>query len=121
LLAGFVPEGPARTAVLVVEGLCAALAPFIYKYYLGVLAQGAAPEGSLERQDYDKLRASLAGGNLAARLYAGRLTRFLDAVDRFFGDAAARRAGRCFRMPSGLRNPRRCERHPSSTAACFLP
>jgi hypothetical protein len=37
---------------------------------LGVLAQGAAPEGSLEREDYDKLRAGLAGGNLAARLYA---------------------------------------------------
>jgi hypothetical protein len=58
LLAGFMPEGPARTAVLVVACLCAALAPFIYKYYLGVLAQGAAPEGSLERQDYDKQRAT---------------------------------------------------------------
>ena len=53
-LAGFVPEGPARTAVLVVEGLCAALAPFIYNYYLGVLAQGAQLEGSLERQHYDR-------------------------------------------------------------------
>ncbi|MDQ6868232.1 MAG: hypothetical protein M3178_07435 [Pseudomonadota bacterium] len=87
LLAGFVPEGPARTAVLVVEGLCAALAPFIYKYYLGVLAQGAQPEGSDERQDYDALRASLAGGNLAARLYAKWLTASLDGIERFFGDA----------------------------------
>jgi hypothetical protein len=42
-LAGFVPEGPLRTAVLLVCGLCVAFAPFIYKYYLGVLAQGAAP------------------------------------------------------------------------------
>ena len=41
-LAGFVPEGPARTAVLLVYGLCGATAPFIYKYYLGVLAQGRA-------------------------------------------------------------------------------
>lgn len=86
-LAGFVPEGPLRTAVLLVYGLCAVLAPFIYKYYLGVLAQGAAPGGSIERQDYDKLRASLAGDNLAARLYAQWLTAFLDWIERFFGDA----------------------------------
>jgi hypothetical protein len=86
-LAGFVPEGPLRTAVLLVYGLCVAVAPFIYKYYLGVLAQGAQPEGSIERQDYDKLRASLTGGNLAARLYAKWLTAFLDWIERFFGDA----------------------------------
>jgi hypothetical protein len=48
--------------------------------------RGAQPEGSLERQDYDRLRASLAGGNLAARLYAKWLTAFLDGVERFFGD-----------------------------------
>ena len=48
---------------------------------------GGAPEGSIERQDYDKLRASLDGGNLAARLYAKWLTAFLDGVERFFGDA----------------------------------
>jgi hypothetical protein len=87
LLAGFAPEGPLRTAVLLIYGLCVAITPFIYRYYLGVLAQGAAQEGSLERQDYDKLRASLAGGNLAARLYAKWLTGFLDGVERFFGDA----------------------------------
>jgi hypothetical protein len=87
LVAGFVPEGPLRTAVLVSEGLCAALAPFIFKYYLGVLAQGAKPEGSLERRDYDRLRAGLAGDNLAAQLYAKWLTAFLDGVERFFGDA----------------------------------
>jgi hypothetical protein len=33
------------------------------------------------------LRNSLAEGNLAARLYAERLTRFLDWVDHFFDDA----------------------------------
>jgi hypothetical protein len=104
LLAGFAPEGPLRTAVLLVYGLCVAVAPFIYRYYLGVLAQGAAPEGSLERQDYDKLRASLAGGNLAARLYAKWLTAFLDGVERFFGDKGM--ADRTlFPRAFGLRTP----------------
>jgi hypothetical protein len=60
--------------------------PFVYRYYLGVLAQGTQPDGSIERQDFDKLRASLAGGNLAARLYAKWLTAFLDWIERFFGD-----------------------------------
>jgi hypothetical protein len=68
----------------VLVGLCATLARVIYKYYLGVLAQGAQAEGSLERQDYDKLRAGLAGGNLAARLYTKWLAWFLDRVDKFF-------------------------------------
>ncbi|MGH6839791.1 MAG: hypothetical protein ACREDT_13535 [Methylocella sp.] len=56
LLAAFVPEGALRTLVLVIEGLCAAISPFIFRYYVGVLAQGAKPEGSIERQDYEKLR-----------------------------------------------------------------
>jgi hypothetical protein len=86
-LAGLLPEGPARTLLYVVVGLCVAAAPFIYRYYLGVLAQGTAPEGSLERQDYDKLRASLVGGNLAARQYAKWHTAFLDWIERFFGDS----------------------------------
>ncbi|MGH6834980.1 MAG: hypothetical protein ACREC9_05395, partial [Methylocella sp.] len=86
-VAGLVPEGPLRTLLYVIAGLCVAVAPFIYKYYLGVLAQGAKPEGSIERQDYDSLRASLKEGNLATRLYAKWLTKFLDAVEWFFGDA----------------------------------
>jgi hypothetical protein len=86
-LAEVLPIGPAQTALYWVAGLCILAAPFIYKYYLGILAQGAQPEGSIERQDYDKLRASLAGGNLATRLYAKWLTKFLDRVERFFGDA----------------------------------
>jgi hypothetical protein len=61
--------------------------PFVYRYYVGLVGQGAAPEGSLERQDYDKLRASLAGGNRAARLHAKWLAAFLDWIERFFGDA----------------------------------
>jgi hypothetical protein len=40
-----------------------------------------------ERRTYDALRESLAGDNLAARLYADWLKRFLDAVERFLGDA----------------------------------
>jgi hypothetical protein len=86
-LAEVLPKGPAQTALYWVAVLCILAVPIVYKYYIGVLAQGAQPEGSLERQDYDKLRASLAGGNLAARLYAKWLTAFLDAVDHFFGDA----------------------------------
>jgi hypothetical protein len=85
-LAEVLPIGPAQTALYWVAGLCILAAPFIYKYYLGILAQGAQPEGSIERQDYDKLRASLAGGNLAGRLYTKWLTAFLDGVERFFGD-----------------------------------
>jgi hypothetical protein len=34
------PIGPAQTALYWVAGLCILAAPFIYKYYLGVLAQG---------------------------------------------------------------------------------
>jgi hypothetical protein len=81
------PEGPLQTLLYVVIVLCVVLWPFVNKYYLGLLAQGSKPEGSIERQDYDRLRASLAGGNLATRLYAKWLTAFLDGVERFFGDA----------------------------------
>jgi hypothetical protein len=82
----YVPEGPLRTLVLVVYGLCGFIAPFVFKYYLGVLAQGAKPEGSIERQDYKRLREGLAGDNPAARLYARWLIKFLDWIERFFGD-----------------------------------
>ena len=86
IIAGFAPEGPLRTLVIVTYGLCAAIAVFIYNYYLGVLGQGAKPEDSIERQDYDGLRASLKVGNLASRLYAKWLKKFLDWIEQFFGD-----------------------------------
>jgi hypothetical protein len=85
-VSGFIPEGPLRTLFIVVVGLCIAAIPFVYKYYFGLLAHGAKPEGSIERQDYDRLRKSLIGGNLAARFYAKWLASFLDGVERFFGD-----------------------------------
>jgi hypothetical protein len=56
-----------------------------YRRYLGIL--GADRRKPVERQAYDALRESLAKGNVAARLYAERLTQFLDWVDSFFGDA----------------------------------
>jgi hypothetical protein len=65
-------------------GLALAL---LYWRYLGILGAGAEPQRSLERNAYDALRASLATGGLPARLYSRWLTRFLNAVDRFFGDA----------------------------------
>jgi hypothetical protein len=103
-VAGFVPEGPLRTLFIVVVGLCVLAVPFVYKYYLGLLAQGAQPEGSLECQDYEKLRASLKEGNLASRLYAKWLTKFLDWIERFFGDAG--RANRTlFPHAFGLKKP----------------
>jgi len=36
-LAGLLPEGPGRTLLYVLVGLCAAVAPFSYKYYLGLV------------------------------------------------------------------------------------
>src|SRR6266849_6352419 len=59
----------------------------MYKRYIGVLAASAKRKGTSERDGYERLRASLSGGNLASRLYSDWLTAFLDAVDRFFGDA----------------------------------
>ena len=85
-LAEVLPKGPAQTRSP--GSLVFAFSPLLSSINtISALAQGAAPEGSIERQDYDKLRASLAGGNLAARLYVKWLTAFLDGVERFFGDA----------------------------------
>jgi hypothetical protein len=79
---------PAANALLAAAGGIATLAfSLMYKRYIGVLGAGGRPKGSPARDAYDGLRTSLSGGNLASRIYADWLTRFLDAVDRFFGDA----------------------------------
>jgi hypothetical protein len=65
--------------------VCAFILGLIYRRYIGIL--GADRRRPAERQAYDALRNSLAKGNLAAQLYAERLTWFLDRVDHFFGDA----------------------------------
>src|SRR5215469_7572795 len=64
---------------------CALLFGLVYRRYIGIL--GADRRRPAERQAYDGLRNSLSKGNLASRLYAERLTRFLDWIERFFGDA----------------------------------
>jgi hypothetical protein len=80
--------GSMLAAVLsVLGGICGPAAFLIYRRYVGVLGAGARPRGSPARLSYDALRESLSEGNMAARLYARRLAAFLDAVDRFFGDA----------------------------------
>jgi hypothetical protein len=81
---------------------CVLALGLIYRRYLGIL--GADRRRAAERQGYDGLRNSLAEGNLAVRLYAEWLTRFLDWIDRFFGDAGM--ADRTlFPNAFGLRTP----------------
>lgn len=58
-----------------------------YDYYVDVLASGSKAQESRERKAYDRLRENLVKGGLPSQLYIDRLTAFLDAVDRFFGDA----------------------------------
>ncbi|MGH6812946.1 MAG: esterase/lipase family protein, partial [Methylocella sp.] len=79
--------GPAPTALLSLLGGISSLAlSLIYGRYTGILSAGAEPETSPERRAYNALRQSLARGNLAARLYPEQLTRFLNWIERFFGD-----------------------------------
>jgi hypothetical protein len=95
--------GSALAALVSLVGIVCALAfGLIYRRYLGIL--GADRRKPAERQAYDALRNSLAQGNMAARLYAERLTRFLDWIDWFFGDA--RMADRTlFPHAFGLKTP----------------
>ena len=68
----------------VLLAICALVIGLIYRRYLGIL--GANRSRPAERQAYDVLRNSLTKGNLPAPLYAQRLTRFLDWIDRFVRD-----------------------------------
>ncbi len=65
-------------------------APALYilsRRYELILASSGLAGNSRERQLYDQLRANLERGGLPAKIYADRLTRFLAAVDVFFGDS----------------------------------
>jgi len=85
-LLGWLAGGSALAALVSVVGIISGLVfGLVYRRYLGIL--GANRRVAAERQTYDALRESLAGSNLATRLYARWLTAFLDRVDRFFGDA----------------------------------
>jgi hypothetical protein len=80
--------GAALAALLAILGGVSFLAfSLMYRRYLGILSAAGDREGSPERDSYKRLRASLARGGLAARLFIRRLTKFLDAIDHFFGDA----------------------------------
>jgi len=94
---------PALVSLLAVLGGLSGLAlTLLYRRYLAIL--GANRRVAAERQAYIAVRDSLAEGNLAARLYSDRLTRFLDWIDRFFGDAGM--ADRTlFPHAFGLRTP----------------
>jgi hypothetical protein len=75
------------TLAAVLAGSCALVTSLLYGRYLGVLGSGAEPARSPERSAYVRLRKSLAEGGKPALIYARWLTKFLDAVERFFGDA----------------------------------
>ena len=98
-LLGWLAGGSALAALTSVVIAVSALAlGLIYRRYLGIL--GANRRVLVERQAYDALRNSLLEGNLASRLYTQRLTRFLDIVDRFLGDA-----GKAEQRAFGMRRP----------------
>lgn len=90
--------------------VCALAFSLLYQRYQGVLAASELPsfkdgKFSPERAGYDKLRRSLADETAIARIYAKRLTGFLDWVERFFGDQ--RQADRSlFPHASWLQKPR---------------
>src|SRR5258708_36046027 len=91
---GWLPGGltgaigsPLTVLLAAVGGISGLAFSLMYKRYIGVLGAGGGRKGSPEWKSYEALRRSLRGGNTAARLYADWFTKFLDAVDRFFGDA----------------------------------
>jgi hypothetical protein len=73
------------STLAILGGICGLALTLYYRRQLAVL--GANRSIAAERRAYDALRNSLAEGNIMGRLYAQRLTTFLDAIDRFFGNA----------------------------------
>jgi hypothetical protein len=93
-LLGWLPSGlggaigSPTTILLGVVGAVSGLTfSLMLRRYVGVLGSGGGRKGYLARDRYDRLRESLSGGNLASRLCSDWLARFLDEVDRIFGDA----------------------------------
>jgi hypothetical protein len=100
--------GPTLAALLsVLFGILGLVSVAVYRRYVGILSSGGKPKRTPERQDYDQLRESLTGNNIAARIYSRSLNRFLDGIDRFFGDADKPNQT-LFRGFFGSRNPPRC-------------
>jgi len=79
---------PLATLICGVVIVCGIALFVSYKRYFDLLGCGDEPLGSYERTQYEKLRANLANGGMPAKLYSDRLVRFLNGVDRFFGDRA---------------------------------
>jgi hypothetical protein len=97
----WVTDGSALAALFkVLLAVGALVLGLIYRRYLGILA--ADRRKPAERRDYDALRDGLSSGNTVARIYAERLTQFLDWVDRFFGDVGTAN-GAPFPKAFGLR------------------
>jgi hypothetical protein len=84
-LIGFGSGSALATLAAVVLAVSTLVLGLVYRRYLLLL--GADRKKPAERQAYDALRASLAEGNIAARLYAEWLSRFHDWIDHFFRDA----------------------------------
>jgi hypothetical protein len=90
--------------IALLGGIGGLLLALIYWRYVEILGAGNASARSLERRTYDTLRASVAAGGLPAVLYSHWLTRFLGAVDHFFGDAGMGNRT-LFPRAFGLRTP----------------
>jgi hypothetical protein len=109
--------GSAPAALIkVLLAVCALFLWLWYRRHVGVLG---ANRRVAERQAYDALRESLAGNNLATRLYARWLTAFLDRVDRFFGDAGMADQT-LFPRAFGLRTPAPLWTAPAFDRCLFL-
>jgi hypothetical protein len=88
LTAGSTDIKPALVSLAAVAaGICALVTSLLYQRYFSVLALGAEPEMSPQRMAYVRLWNSLAEGGRPAVIYVRWPTKFLDWVDRFFGDA----------------------------------
>jgi hypothetical protein len=74
----WVSGGSALDALAKIAGaICSVVFVHLHRRYVAIL--GANRRRPDERKAYDRLRSSLAEGNLAARLYAEQLT--LDWID----------------------------------------